>query len=293
MGRPGPGQRSVISATPSAMAARSQSARSCSASGTRAPSGPVRAGRRASVSSISASSPATSPSSGSSRCSGAGQTDRLGASGRAALQVGAGGAGVALVEDQVEHVQHDAQALGALGRRRQRERRARRPGCVCLARLMRWAIVASGRGRRRAISAVVRPPTARRVSASCEAGDSAGWQHRKSSVSVSSSSAVGGVVRGRRPRGRRGGGDVLPAPARLSLRSWSISRREATVISQPRGLSGCPRRATARRRRAAPPAPRPRTASKCAVAADERAEDLRRELAQQVLDPGPGLCLRL
>ena len=45
---------------------------------------------------------------------------------------------------------------------------------LCLARLIRWAMVASGTRKARAISAVVRPPTARRVSASWEAGESAG-----------------------------------------------------------------------------------------------------------------------
>jgi hypothetical protein len=45
---------------------------------------------------------------------------------------------------------------------------------VCLARLMRWAMVASGTRNARAICGVVRPPTARRASASCEAGESAG-----------------------------------------------------------------------------------------------------------------------
>ena len=49
-----------------AIAAVSQSPRSCSTKGINAPPGPVRAGRRASVSSIRASSPATSPSSGRS-----------------------------------------------------------------------------------------------------------------------------------------------------------------------------------------------------------------------------------
>ena len=63
------GSAPVISATPSAMQRGSQLFRSCSAMGTSSPSGPVRAGRRASVSSISASSPVTSPSPGSSRCS--------------------------------------------------------------------------------------------------------------------------------------------------------------------------------------------------------------------------------
>ena len=62
---------------------------------------------------------------------------------------------------------------------------------VCLARLIRWAIVASGTRKAFAISAVVRPPTARSVSASCDGTDSAGWQQRNSSVSVSSRSAIG------------------------------------------------------------------------------------------------------
>jgi hypothetical protein len=44
----------------------------------------------------------------------------------------------------------------------------------CLARLMRRVMVASGTRNARAISAVVRPPTARRVSAICDAGDSEG-----------------------------------------------------------------------------------------------------------------------
>jgi hypothetical protein len=54
----------VMSRTPSAMASASHFPRSCSASGTSAPSARVRAGRRASVSSISASRPVTSPFSG-------------------------------------------------------------------------------------------------------------------------------------------------------------------------------------------------------------------------------------
>ena len=58
------------------------------------------------------------------------------------------------------------------------------------ARLMRWAIVASGIMNARAISAVVRPPTARSVSGMADAGGSAGWQHRKRRSSESSSSAT-------------------------------------------------------------------------------------------------------
>ena len=71
----------------------------------------------------------------------------------------------------------------------------------CLALLMRCAIVDSGTRNARAISAVVRPPTARSVSASCEGAESDGWQHRNRRVSVSSevgtaqaSSAAGATV---------------------------------------------------------------------------------------------------
>ena len=61
---------------------------------------------------------------------------------------------------------------------------------LCLARLIRCAIVASGTRNALAISAVVRPPTARSVSAIADAGDSAGWQHMKSRTSVSSCSVA-------------------------------------------------------------------------------------------------------
>jgi hypothetical protein len=44
----------------------------------------------------------------------------------------------------------------------------------CLARLMRRVMVSSGTRNARAISTVVRPPTARKVSAICDAGESDG-----------------------------------------------------------------------------------------------------------------------
>ena len=62
----------------------------------------------------------------------------------------------------------------------------------CLARLIRCAMVASGTRNARAISAVVRPPTARSVSAIAEAGVSAGWQHMNSRISVSSRPVTSG-----------------------------------------------------------------------------------------------------
>ena len=48
-----------------------------------------------------------------------------------------------------------------------------------LARTSRWAMVASGTRKARAISAVSRPPSRRRVSATWAAGASAGWQQVK------------------------------------------------------------------------------------------------------------------
>ena len=42
-----------------------------------------------------------------------------------------------------------------------------------------YEVVASGTKNARAISSVVRPPTARNVNATCEDDDSLGWQHMK------------------------------------------------------------------------------------------------------------------
>ena len=58
-----------------------------------------------------------------------------------------------------------------------------------LARTIRCATVDSGVSVARAICAVVRPQIARSVSASCASGESAGWQHPKSSGSRSSGSS--------------------------------------------------------------------------------------------------------
>ena len=57
---------------------------------------------------------------------------------------------------------------------------------VCLARLIRWAIVASGTRNALAISAVVNPPTARNVRAMADDEVSELWQHMKSRMRVSS-----------------------------------------------------------------------------------------------------------
>src|SRR5258708_3791696 len=105
----------------------------------------------------------------------------------------------------------------------------------CFARLMRWATVASGSRNAPAISAVLGPPTARKVSATCETVVSDGWQHSSIRVSVSSLSAIGSTSTGASTAtlsSRRRRAD--------SFRHSSVRRREATVISQPFGLLGRP-----------------------------------------------------
>ena len=157
----------VTSATPSAISSRSQRLRSCSSSGISSPSGPVRAGAAGVGEQHQREQPGDLAVVGQQpvqlRASRIASADRSGA-----LQVAARRCGVALVEDQVEHVQHGASRRprsGSAGIRNGTPLALMR----CLARLIRWAMVASGTRKARAISAVVRPPTARSVSAICEA----------------------------------------------------------------------------------------------------------------------------
>jgi hypothetical protein len=120
----------------------------------------------------------------------------------------------------------------------------RAPACRsrAFARLMRWAMVASGTRNARAICAVPSPATARSVSATCDGRVSVGWQQSSSSVSESScspapasSAAVAGPVRAAVSTA------ACSRPARAcSARHRSTSLREAVVISHPRGLSGTP-----------------------------------------------------
>lgn len=130
----------------------------------------------------------------------------------------------------------------------------------CLARLMRRVMVASGTRNARATSAVVRPPRARNVSAICDAGESDGWQHMNSKMSVSSDSRAGVSAGGAdRCSGRIHWDAVSSRRWRAcSRRRRSVSLREATVISQARGLSGIPPSAIAARPRSGPPGPHPR-----------------------------------
>jgi hypothetical protein len=97
-------------------------------------------------------------------------------------------------------------------------------------------MVASGTRKAFAISAVVSPPTARRVSAMADAGVSAGWQHMKSNISVSSLSTVSASVCACRAT-------VCSLVRRaISLRMKSVILRVAVWISQPRGFAGTPSR---------------------------------------------------
>ena len=147
----------------------------------------------------------------------------------------------------------------------------------CFARAMRWAIVASPTRNAFAISAVVSPPTARSVSAIAEAGVSAGWQHMKSTIKVSSRSETSGA-----------GGSCDATLSRLLPRLLA-----PPLVDQP-ALGGLQQPAAWA---LGNPVPRPVLSGseerllngvlggvEVAVPANERPEDLRRRLAQQVLD---------
>ena len=147
------------------------------------------------------------------------------------------------------------------------------------ARLIRCAIVASGTRNARAISAVVRPPTARSVSGIADPGVSDGWQHRNRRTSESSSSTTddGDVPsRAATTRSRFDAGAIRPPridqPARGAAREPALrllrdSRAGPAVGGRDeRLLDGVLRRV------------------EVAVPARERAKDPRREVAQQVLD---------
>jgi hypothetical protein len=101
---------------------------------------------------------------------------------------------------------------------------------VSFARLILCAIVASGTRNARAISSVVRPPTARSVSAIADAVDSAGWQQVKSTSSESSRSPV--YSSGADTTCSSAGARLTTSASRRrradSLRTWSVIFREAT-----------------------------------------------------------------
>ena len=104
-----------------------------------------------------------------------------------------------------------------------------------LARTIRWASVASLTRNARAICGVVRPTTARRVSASRASGASAGWQQANSSASRSS-------VPDRSARRRRLGAGRQRRAAAPPRRTASSALRWAATWSQAPGRSGGPSR---------------------------------------------------
>ena len=155
---------------------------------------------------------------------------------------------------------------------------------LCFARLIRCAIVASGTRNAFAISAVVRPPTARSVSAIADADDSAGWQHMNSRTSVSSGSIAGLGIDRRRNDERNVLGRHGLAIAAGHLAAHVIGHAPQRHVDQPaarivrhavarplrgRGDQRLLHGVLARGEVAEPP--------------QHRAEHLRREIAQQVL----------
>src|SRR5712691_9624757 len=116
-----------------------------------------------------------------------------------------------------------------------------------LARASRVAIVGSVTRKDRATSFVVRPPSRRRVSATCASVESAGWQQvkmrlrRSSCTGLASSGRSGlslsGVSTATSPRS---------SSPRASRRRRSMARLRAVVVIQPPGLGGRPPRAHAR-----------------------------------------------
>ena len=160
---------------------------------------------------------------------------------------------------------------------------------VCLARLIRCAIVASGTPNAAAICAVDRPPTARSVSAIWLGEDRSGWQQPNSKASESSRSAGSASAGG--PSSSDGG----VATATSSSRARRDCSRAHLVHQAARGDRDQPAARVIRE-----PAGRPLLRGReqglltgvlaqveLPVPAHQRGEDLRRQLAEQALDFAP------
>ena len=219
----------------------------------------------------------------------AGQPDRL-AGELAALQAGAGGGRVALVEDEVEHVQHGAQPVDPVRARRQGERRAGGPDeRLAAADALRHRRLGDqeGAGDLRRGEAADRAQGQRDLRRRRERGVAAHEQQGERVV------LLGGRRRaGRRrdpvlrPRLRRVG--VLALPARV-LAARLVGHAPRRDGDQPGARAlGEPVRGPLRRGRQERLLDGVLAGVEPAVAPDEHAEDLRRELAQQVLDAGVG-----
>src|SRR5712691_2735673 len=110
-----------------------------------------------------------------------------------------------------------------------------------LARTRRCAIVASVTRKALATSLVDRPPSSRRVSATCASVESAGWQHvkiRRSRSSCTEPTSTG------MPGSSLPGASTATSPSscrsRDSRRKRSMARLRAVVVIQPPGLGGRP-----------------------------------------------------
>ncbi len=120
---------------------------------------------------------------------------------------------------------------------------------LCLARTRRLAIVGSGMRNAFAISAVVRPASARSVSATRPSSGSAGWQQvkisrrRSSSISSASSNRSGIASSWVSDCGSASRPACWSSSAeRAPRRSRSIARLPATVVNQAPGRCGIPSR---------------------------------------------------
>ena len=116
---------------------------------------------------------------------------------------------------------------------------------VRLARTTRWATVASGTRKARAISGVLRPPNRRSVRAARACAESIGWHVAKSRLSMSSPmSSSAAAARSSSlvecSRSSRRPSSSWRRSAICRRRSWSIARCLAVAISQAPGLSGMP-----------------------------------------------------
>src|SRR5437879_5680486 len=108
---------------------------------------------------------------------------------------------------------------------------------LALARTIRCAMVDAGTRKARAISSVERPPSVRRVRATCASVASAGWQHVK--ISRSLSSGTGASSSSAKSSRCRAISSCFCA-RRARRRSRSIALWRAVPISQATGLSGMP-----------------------------------------------------
>src|ERR1044071_9212693 len=115
---------------------------------------------------------------------------------------------------------------------------------VRLARTMRWAMVGSGRRKARAISAVVKPPSRRSVSATRASVERTGWQavkmrrSRSSPMSSSRVSSKSGAARSKASSSRPSSSCLRSSI--FLLRNTSRARCLAAAISHAPGFSGTP-----------------------------------------------------